>query len=201
MFSALNLPTNLCDINFFLYINILPLFPTHTLTQTHTQASPDYLQSPHETTINTDGFILRSRSVEIRFRIDKTRSAKSQGIMKMKCLAKIEQFPTATREKTTKVFIMSANDFLNNQKLINWRNSGEFFLRLGTGWFLSFFFIFLFYLPSGECLSEIEIHIWRFLLVFVLITGSSSSSIQLLLTVIIPLTASLIRNNSFSTMS
>ncbi|KAJ6639017.1 hypothetical protein Bhyg_11756 [Pseudolycoriella hygida] len=87
------------------------------------KASPDYLQPPHETTINTDGFILRSRSVEIRFRIDKTRLAKSRGIMKMKCLAKIDQFPAATREKTAKVFIMSADDFLNNQKLINWRNS------------------------------------------------------------------------------
>lgn len=112
MFSALNLRTNLW-YNFFLF--------------SLSQASPDYLQPPHETTINTDGFILRSRSVEIRFRIDKTRLAKSQGIMKMKCLAKIEQFPAATREKTTKVFIMSANDFLNNQKLINWRSSGEYF--------------------------------------------------------------------------
>lgn len=46
----------------------------------------------------------------------------------MKCLAKIEQFPAATREKTTKVFIMSADDLLNNQKLINWRSSGEFFV-------------------------------------------------------------------------
>ncbi len=111
MFSALNLRTNLWYKFFF----------------TLSQASPDYLQPPHETTINTDGFILRSRSVEIRFRIDKTRSAKSQGIMKMKCLAKIEQFPAATKEKTVKVFIMSADDFLNNQKLINWRSSGELF--------------------------------------------------------------------------
>lgn len=77
-----------------------------------------------ETTTNSGGFVLRSRSLEIHYRIDKTRFAKSRGIMKMKCVAMIEQFPQATREKTTKVFIMSGDDLMN-QKLINWRSSGK----------------------------------------------------------------------------
>lgn len=63
--------------------------------------------------------------MEIRFRIDKTRLVNSRGIIKIKCLAKIEQFPSSTREKTHKVFIMT-DDFLSNQKLINSRNSGMY---------------------------------------------------------------------------
>lgn len=43
--------------------------------------------------------------------------------MKLKCLAKINQFPSATREKIAKVVIMSGDDLMN-QKLMNyWRNS------------------------------------------------------------------------------
>lgn len=96
----------------------------------------------------------------------------------MKCLAKIEQFPAATREKTTKVFIMSADEFLNNQKLINWRSSGELF-----------FFRFENLIRNG--VSHVG---------FVFIAGSSRSSIQLLL-FIIPFIAALFANVSFKIMS
>lgn len=87
------------------------------------QAPIDYLQPVHEAITSAGGFVLRSRTLELRIRIDKTRFAKSRGIMKLKCLAKINQFPSATREKIAKVVIMSGDDLMN-QKLMNyWRNS------------------------------------------------------------------------------
>lgn len=128
--------------------------------------------------MNTDdGFILRSRSVEIRFRIDKARLAKSRGIMKMKCLAKIDQFPAATREKTTKVFIMP-DDFLSNQKLINWQNSGEFFV-----------FVMKVNSRRGSHM--------RFIL---FVTGNIRSSVQLL-SIILPCVATLTANIFYNILS
>ncbi|KXJ72941.1 hypothetical protein RP20_CCG016895 [Aedes albopictus] len=85
----------------------------------------DYLQPQQETTIENDGFILRYRTLEIRFHIDEARLGKIKGKLMLKCLARIDAFPQGTRE-TTQVVYIPMTDELRNQKLINWRNGGEF---------------------------------------------------------------------------
>lgn len=114
------LPHNLCCIISPVHSPIYRKFNWNYVFQ----VTSDYLQPQHETTINANGFTLRARSMEIRFRIDKARFDNSPGIIKIKCLAKIERFPAATREKTHKVFIMS-DEYLSNLKLINSQNSGK----------------------------------------------------------------------------
>lgn len=39
-------------------------------------------------------------------------------------MAKIDRFPSLTREKVHEIYIVSTDD-LTNQKLVNWRNSGK----------------------------------------------------------------------------
>ncbi|EAT38383.1 AAEL009729-PA [Aedes aegypti] len=81
----------------------------------------DYLQPQQETTIESDGFILRYRTLELRFHIDEARLGKIKGKLMLKCLARIDAFPQGTRE-TTQVVYIPMTDELRNQKLINWRN-------------------------------------------------------------------------------
>uniref|UniRef100_A0A1B0GM27 CD80-like immunoglobulin C2-set domain-containing protein n=1 Tax=Phlebotomus papatasi TaxID=29031 RepID=A0A1B0GM27_PHLPP len=89
------------------------------------KAPPEYLQPLHETTIESDGFQLRFRSLELRFHIDKARHENVRNTMRLKCLARVEQIPTATRESSIAVYIASPDD-LTNQKLINyWTNSNS----------------------------------------------------------------------------
>ncbi|XP_062545343.1 uncharacterized protein LOC134211945 [Armigeres subalbatus] len=84
----------------------------------------DYLQPQQETTIENDGFILRYRTLEIRFHIDEARLGKIKGKLVLKCLARIDAFPQGTRE-TTQVVYIPMTDELRNQKLINWRNGAH----------------------------------------------------------------------------
>lgn len=87
-------------------------------------ASPELLEPEHETTMNTDGFVLHSRSLEIRFHIHKARLINTGGELKMKCLANIIKIPSQARESTRLADILS-EDGLHNQKLVNWKNSGH----------------------------------------------------------------------------
>ncbi|XP_058127030.1 uncharacterized protein LOC131290910 [Anopheles ziemanni] len=82
----------------------------------------DYLQPPHETTVENDGFLLRYRTLEIRFYIDEKRLGKLKGKLALKCLARIDSIPQATRESTQIIYIPTTDE-LRNQKLINWRGS------------------------------------------------------------------------------
>ncbi|XP_058822260.1 uncharacterized protein LOC131683892 [Topomyia yanbarensis] len=84
----------------------------------------DYLQPQQETTIENDGFILRYRTLEIRFHIDEDRLGKIKGKLALKCLARIDSIPQGTREATQIIYI-PMTDELRNQKLINWRSSAQ----------------------------------------------------------------------------
>ena len=82
------------------------------------------MQQQQETTIDADGFKMRYRSLEIRFVVDKSLFANAKGIIKLKCLAKIDAIPSATRESTALAYITTMDD-LTKEKLINWLNSGK----------------------------------------------------------------------------
>lgn len=82
----------------------------------------DYLQPQHESTVENDGFQLRQRTLEIRFYIDEKRLGKLKGKLVLKCLARIDAIPQATRESTQIIYIPTTDE-LRNQKLINWRGS------------------------------------------------------------------------------
>ncbi|XP_052900111.1 uncharacterized protein LOC128306598 [Anopheles moucheti] len=82
----------------------------------------EYLQPQHETTAENDGFVLRSRTLEIRFYIDEKRLGKLKDKLVLKCLARIDSIPQATRE-STQIIHIPTTDALRNQKLINWRGS------------------------------------------------------------------------------
>ncbi|XP_050100194.1 uncharacterized protein LOC126580892 isoform X2 [Anopheles aquasalis] len=81
----------------------------------------EYLQPQHETTVENDGFLLRSRTLEIRFYIDEKRLGRLKGKLVLKCLARIDAIPQATRESTQTIYIPTTDE-LRNQKLINWRS-------------------------------------------------------------------------------
>uniref|UniRef100_A0A182MH88 CD80-like immunoglobulin C2-set domain-containing protein n=1 Tax=Anopheles culicifacies TaxID=139723 RepID=A0A182MH88_9DIPT len=82
----------------------------------------EYLQPQHETTVENDGFLLRSRTLEVRFYIDEKRLGKLKGKLVLKCLARIDSIPQATRE-SSQIIYTETTDELNNEKLINWRGS------------------------------------------------------------------------------
>lgn len=89
------------------------------------QAPTDLLQPVHENTIEAYGFDLSYRSLEIRFRIDKTRfEFINTGKIHMKCVSQIMELPSQIRVSNHDFFVSSLDD-LRNQKLINWKNSGE----------------------------------------------------------------------------
>ncbi|XP_035777318.1 uncharacterized protein LOC118458686 isoform X2 [Anopheles albimanus] len=81
----------------------------------------EYLQPQHETTVENDGFLLRSRTLEIRFYIDEKRLGRLKGKLMLKCLARIDAIPQATRESVQTIYIPTTDE-LRNQKLINWRS-------------------------------------------------------------------------------
>lgn len=82
------------------------------------------LQPQRERIDLSDGFQLYSRSLEIRFRLDRTMFIDNSARIKLKCIAKIKEMPTAIRESVVTIYVPSM-DQLSNQKLINWRNAGK----------------------------------------------------------------------------
>lgn len=89
---------------------------------------PENLQPQQETTIQANDFYLRYRSLETRFHLDESRWRSSKQLT-LKCIARIDKFPSLTRERTHKIFIVSTDD-LTNQKLVNWRNSGNYIIEV-----------------------------------------------------------------------
>lgn len=78
-----------------------------------------------ESTLDAYGFKLHQRSLEIRFRIDKKINPFiTDGKVHMKCVAQIRHMAAQMRE-SNHIFYVSSWDDLRNQKLINWKNSGE----------------------------------------------------------------------------
>jgi hypothetical protein len=88
------------------------------------KASPESLQPFQESTIDAYGFKMHQRSLEIRFRIDKQMNPFiTDGKVYMRCVAQIKNMPAQMRE-SNHIFYVSSWE-LRNQKLINWKNSGE----------------------------------------------------------------------------
>ncbi|XP_055612923.1 uncharacterized protein LOC129759473 [Uranotaenia lowii] len=82
----------------------------------------EYLQPQQETTIENDGFSLRYRTLEIRFHIDEGKLGKINGRLTLKCLARIDAIPQASRESTQIIYVPQTDE-LRNQKLVNWHSS------------------------------------------------------------------------------
>jgi len=102
-------------------VHNVPLLPLSF----HSQADSNLLQPFQENTVDAFGFKLHQRSLEIRFRIDKrVNPFITDGKVHMKCVAQIRQMPSQIRE-SNHIFYVSSWDDLRNQKLINWKNSGE----------------------------------------------------------------------------
>jgi hypothetical protein len=93
------------------------------------KAAQEFLQPFQETTIDAYGFKLHQRSLEIRFRIDKQINPFIDGKVHMRCVAQIRKLPLQIRE-SNHIFYVSSWDVSNNQKLINWKNSGEYLLEI-----------------------------------------------------------------------
>ncbi|CAO1440882.1 unnamed protein product [Diamesa hyperborea] len=89
------------------------------------KAPTDLLQPVHENKIEAYGFDLSYRSLEIRFRIDKTRfEFINTGKIHMKCVSQIMELPSQIRVSNYDFFVSSLDE-LRNQKLTNRQNSGE----------------------------------------------------------------------------
>lgn len=89
------------------------------------KADPSLLQPSQETVYDAYGYKLYQRSLEIRFRIDKRINPFiTDGKLHMKCVAQMRQMPSQLRESNHILYVSSMDD-LRNQKLINWRSSGE----------------------------------------------------------------------------
>lgn len=80
--------------------------------------------SQFETTIDAEDFILRSRTMQIRFQLDEQHFGHVQRQILLKCIANIEQIPHSSRQTSELVYIQS--DDLQNLRLINSQRKGEF---------------------------------------------------------------------------
>jgi hypothetical protein len=89
------------------------------------KADINLLQPFHESTYEAYGFKLYQRSLEIRFRIDKKINPFiTDGKVHMRCVAQLRQMASQIRE-SNHIFYVSSWDVQQNQKLINWKNSGR----------------------------------------------------------------------------
>mgnify|MGYP007092096225 CR=1 FL=1 len=122
------------------------------------KADADLLQPFQESTVEAYGFKLHQRSLEIRFRIDKRINpfVSNDGKVHMRCVAQIKHMPNFVRESNHIFYVSSLglDAELRNQKLINWKNSGEALLLLNSFGFdvppcLSFPFCSLTYSTSA----------------------------------------------------
>lgn len=95
------------------------------------KADPSFVYPSPETTMDGFGMKMYRRSLEIRFRIDKSMypMLTVDGKIVMKCVAHIRQLPTRLMESRHTLQILTAKD-IKNQMLINWKNSGELFFEL-----------------------------------------------------------------------
>lgn len=75
------------------------------------------LISQYETTIDAEDFILRSRTMQIRFHLDEQHFGHVRRQIFLKCVANIEQIPNRKRQTSELVYIQS--DDLQNLRLIN----------------------------------------------------------------------------------
>lgn len=79
--------------------------------------------SPFETTIDAGDFVLRSRTMQIRFPLDEKHFGHVRRQIFLKCVANIEQIPNTKRQTSEFAYIQS--DDLQNLRLINSQSLGE----------------------------------------------------------------------------
>lgn len=87
------------------------------------QATMDYLQSPQETIIQSDDFLLRYQSLVLQFDIAKRMLLPGKRLH-IKCVAVLERFPLFNRQKDQEIYLLSTDD-VANQMLVNRKNSGK----------------------------------------------------------------------------
>lgn len=87
------------------------------------QATLNELQSPQETIIQSDDFLLRYQSLVLQFNIAQHMLMPDKRL-NIKCVAVFERFPLFNRQKDQEIYILSA-DVVANQKLVNRENSGK----------------------------------------------------------------------------
>lgn len=80
---------------------------------------------PHETTIQANEYMLRYRSLEIRFYIVKSMLVDGQQRFRVRCVSRLDRYKSFVREKTMVIDVHST-DYLNNQKLVNLGNTGRY---------------------------------------------------------------------------
>lgn len=68
-----------------------------------------------------DGFTLYSRSLNLRFPIDKSRFSEARIILK--CVAKIKELPKATRETTHMIIVPKLQ--VQREMSLNYRSEGK----------------------------------------------------------------------------
>ena len=85
--------------------------------------------SQYETTIDAKYFLLRARTMQIRFHLSEEQFGHVQRQIFLKCVASIEQIPNTKRQTSELVYIQS--DDLQNLRLINSQQTGKF-----NKWFL-----------------------------------------------------------------
>lgn len=79
--------------------------------------------SLYETTIDAQDFVLRSRTMQIRFHLDEQQFGHIERQIFLKCVATIEPIPNMKRQTSELVYIQS--DDLQNLRLINSQSMGE----------------------------------------------------------------------------
>lgn len=85
------------------------------------QASPEQLFPQRESRMDIDGFTLYSRSLNLRFPIDKSRFNEARIILK--CVAKIRELPRANRETTHMIIVPKLQ--VQREMSLNYRSGGK----------------------------------------------------------------------------
>lgn len=77
-----------------------------------------------EQVIDSDGFRLFSRSLEVKFQLQRVFFTENSARVKLKCVSHVREKPTIIKESVVTIYVPSM-DQLSNQKLINWRSDGK----------------------------------------------------------------------------
>jgi hypothetical protein len=79
-----------------------------------------------ETTIENDGFLLRFRTLEMRFFLDRKIDRNLRGKINLKCIATMDKLPDVIRESNAVIYVLDQNE-LRNQRLTNYyrQSAGE----------------------------------------------------------------------------
>lgn len=77
-----------------------------------------------EQVIDSDGFRLYARSLEVKFELQRVFFNENSARVKLKCVSLVREMSSAIKESVVTIYVPSM-DQLSNQKLINWRSDGK----------------------------------------------------------------------------